>query len=349
MSDLKEISVGKYHTLYLKVNGTVWAVGLNSSGQLGDGTTTNRINPVQVMDASGYPLSGVVRISAGNEYSVFSKSDGSVWATGYNASGQLGNGTTSYSTYPVQVVEDSGSPFEEVKEISAGMGGSGSTFYLKADGTVWAAGYNGVGTLGNGTYNNTSTPVQVVDASGNPLNGVAKISVGVDHSVFLKGDGTVWAVGYNSNGQLGDGTNTLRTNPVQVVDGSGNPLSGVVGISAGNYHTVYLKEDGTVWATGKNENGQLGDGTTTGKYNPVQVLDVSGNPLTGVVEISAGRDHSVFLKGDGTVWAVGLNSSGQLGDGTNTLRTNPVQVVDASGNPLSEVVSLNAGGAVRSI
>ena len=156
-------------------------------------------------------------------------------------------------------------------------------------------------------------------------------------------------MGYNSNGQLGDGTNTLRTNPVQVVDVSGNPLSGVVGISAGNYHTVYLKEDGTVWATGKNENGQLGDGTTTGKYNPVQVLDVSGNPLTGVVEISAGRDHSVFLKGDGTVWAVGLNSSGQLGDGTNTLRTNPVQVVDASGNPLSGVVRINAGGAVRSI
>ena len=181
--------------------------------------------------------------------------------------------------------------------------------------------------------------MQVVSGSGNPLTGVVEVSAGVGHTVFLKGDGTVWAVGQTSYGQLGDGTSTpYRFNPVQVVDGSGNPLIGVVGISAGENHTVYLKGDGTVWAVGSNGSGQLGDGTTTDSLNPVQVVDGSGNPLSGVVGVSAGVNHTVYLQGDGTVWAVGSNGSGQLGDGTTTLSSNPVQVVDGSGNPLSGVV-----------
>ena len=91
-----------------------------------------------------------------------------------------------------------------------------------------------------------------------PQISIKATSAGTSHTVYLKGDGTVWAAGYNSNGQLGDGTTTNRSNPVQVVDGSGNPLSGGGGgISAGYYHTVYLKGDGTVWAAGRNESGQL--------------------------------------------------------------------------------------------
>ena len=128
------------------------------------------------------------------------------------------------------------------------------------------------------------------------------VAAGSSYTVYLKGDGTVWAAGRNHFGQLGDGTTTNRTNPVQVVDVSGNPLSGVVGVSAGVNHTVYLKGDGTVWAVGHNADGRLGDGTTTNRTNPVQVVDGSGNPLSGVVGISAGQHHTVYLKGDGTVW-----------------------------------------------
>ena len=115
-------------------------------------------------------------------------------------------------------------------------------------------------------------------------------------------DGTVWATGYNTNGQLGDGTTTDRTNPVQVTNGDGTELSGVIGISAGQYHTVYLKSDGTVWAAGKNTYGQLGDGTTTQRSNPVQVTNADGTGLSGVVGISASLTHTVYLKSDGTVW-----------------------------------------------
>ena len=171
---------------------------------------------------------------------------------------------------------------------------------------------------GTGPPPNRSNPVQVLDGSGNPLSGMVGISAGSYYTVYLKRDGTVWAVGYNSSGQLGDGTTTNRTNPVPVLDGSGNPLSGVVGISAGGNHTVYLQGDGTVWATGSNTFGQLGDGTTTTKSQPGagggwigQSAERGGGDLRG-------NSHTVYLKGDGTVWAAGYNGSGQLGDGTTT-------------------------------
>jgi Regulator of chromosome condensation (RCC1) repeat/Carboxypeptidase regulatory-like domain len=134
-------------------------------------------------------------------------------------------------------------------------------------------------------------------------------------TVFLKGDGTVWAWGSNSNGQLGNGTTTDSSTPVQV-----SGLSGVTAVAAGSAHAIALKGDGTVWAWGSNSNGQLGNGTTTDSSTPVQV---SG--LSGVTAVAAGSAYTIALKGDGTVWAWGSNSNGQLGNGT-TDSLSPVPV-----------------------
>ena len=270
----------------MKEDGTVWAVGLNSHGQLGDGSFIDRSNPVQLLDGSGIPLSGVVSISAGGDFTVCLKEDRTVWAVGNNFYGQLGDGTT----------------------------------------------------IGR------SSLVQVVDSSGNPLRDIVSISAGDAHTIFLRGDGTVLAVGRN-NRRLGDGTTTDRSNPVQVVHGSGYPISEVVGISAGEEHSTFLKMDGTIWAVGTNLNGQLGDGSYNHWSYPVQVVDGSGNPFTGVIAISAGESHTVFLKNDGTVWAAGYNANGRLGDGTVTQRNQPVCVVDDLGNPFSDVVAISAGAS----
>jgi alpha-tubulin suppressor-like RCC1 family protein len=163
------------------------------------------------------------------------------------------------------------------------------------------------------------------DEKGKPIFDIFSRVVAVaegDRSTFaLKNDGTVWAWGANSNGQLGDGTTVDRHSPSQIPG-----FTGVVAISAGFQYTMALKNDGTVWTWGANWYGQLGDGTTTDRYAPVQVLDEGGAPLVDVVSISAGDGVSIVIKNDGTVWAWGANSSGQVGNGTTTNRLVPVQV-----------------------
>jgi hypothetical protein len=200
---------------------------------------------------------------------------------------------------------------------------------LKNDGTVWAWGYNYDGELGNGTWNSSNVPVQV---SG--LTSVTAIAGGGGHSLALKNDGTVWAWGYNYGGELGNGTWNSSNVPVQV-----SSLTGITAIAAGDGgHSLALKNDGTVWAWGDNEYGELGNGTNTNSNVPVQV---SG--LTGITAIAGGVVHSIAVKNDGTVWAWGNNGNGQLGNGTNTNSNLPVQVSGLTG------VTSIAGGLYHSL
>ena len=191
----------------------------------------------------------------------------------------------------------------------------------------WGA--NNEGELGNGT---TTTPVTTPQLGMTTLTALSQIATGALHTLALKTDGTVWASGYNNNGQLGINNTTKQTSPVQVLKGSSSSatdyLTGVVQVAAGGYHSLAVKNDGTVWAWGLNDNGQLGDGTTINRLSPVQVLGVGGSGfLTGVVQVAAGGSHSLAVKNDGTVWAWGQNTSGQLGDNSTTNRSTPVQVL----------------------
>jgi len=147
-----------------------------------------------------------------------------------------------------------------------------------------------------------------------------KIAAGGAHTVALKSDATLWAWGDNYFGELGDGSAINRYSPVQV----GDARDWVSIAAGGEYHTVALKSDGTLWAWGCNNNGELGDGTTTWRNSPVQVGDAKD-----WVSIAAGHFHTMGLKSGGTLWAWGDNSFGQLGDGTTTQKNSPVQVGDA--------------------
>lgn len=154
------------------------------------------------------------------------------------------------------------------------------------------------------------------------------VAAGSLHAAAAKSDGTVWCWGWNTDGQLGNGT----TNPSQI-PARITTLSDVVEVAAGYYHTAALKSDGTVWAWGRNFNGQLGDGTSTMRLSPVRTAG-----LSGITAIACGGSSTYALRSDGTVWAWGLNSQGQLGDGTETDRYAPVQVLGLSG-----VVAIAAG------
>src|SRR3990170_1798433 len=249
-----QIAAGSYHTLAIKSDGTLWAWGYNYSGQLGDGTTSNKTTPVQIGTGTNWS-----QIAAGGYHSLAIKSDGTLWAWSGNSFGQLGDGTSrDYKTTPVQI--GTGTNWSQI------AAGDYHTLAIKSDGTLWAWGYNSYGQLGDGASgggNYKTTPVQI----GTGTNW-SQIAAGGYHTLAIKSDGTLWAWGGNSFGQLGDGTSSdYKTTPVQI--GTGTNWSQ---IAAGGYHTLAIKSDRTLWAWG-NYYGQLGDATAW-KETPQYIMNM---------------------------------------------------------------------------
>ncbi|MCL2083368.1 MAG: InlB B-repeat-containing protein, partial [Oscillospiraceae bacterium] len=256
-----------------------------------------------IPEAQEYPYA----VAAGWDHTVTLKTDGSLWAWGNNASGQLGDGTTAQGAAPVQI--GTASDWETMST------GNNYTVAIKADGSLWSWGNNTNGQLGDGTTTSRTAPVRIGAA-----NDWAVVSAGNNHTMALKTDGSLWAWGNNTNGQLGDGTTTQRTVPVQI--GTTNNWAS---ISSGGSYTVAVSSMGSLWAWGNNANGQLGDGTTTQRTAPVKI-----GTATDWEIISAGNNHVVAIKTNGELWAWGFNANGQLGNGTTTARTYPVRIGTAA-------------------
>lgn len=269
-----------------------------------------------------FAFSGNNPIAAGNLMSIALRSDGAVWTWGSNAVLKLGDGTIYNRTIPVQALASPSTkapPYlANVVSVATGMD---FTMALRQDGSIWCVGAN--------LYYQCTGAVTLTD--------VKAIDGGHAHGLALKSDGTVWAWGRNNRGQIGSGTYSFGFPPVQV-------LTKAKAIAAGQEHSVALKSDGTVWTWGFNGYGQLGNGTGTESNAPLQVFMSDGvTPLTNVVAIAAGDNHTLALVSDGTVWAWGVNLHEQLGDGTTTHRTRPVQVKKDAANYLTSVEAIDAG------
>jgi len=276
-----------------------------------------------------------------SHHNISVQNDGTALTWGANVYGQLGDNTTTKKKNPIVVTDALGNTLTGIQSVSAGLS---STVILKNDGTLLAVGRNHVGQLGDGTTANRHVLVVVTDALGNPITGIQRVVLGTYFTVALKDDGTMLAWGNNTQGQLGDGTTVTKVNPVVVADALGNPITGIQSIAAGLNHALALKNDGTMLAWGVNNLGQLGDGTTLSKSNPVVVTDALGSPISGVISVTAGDNYNVALKNDGTMLAWGYNNVGQLGDGTTATKFNPVVVSDALGNPITGITMVSAGG-----
>ena len=307
LAGLVGLAPGTFHTVLVRQDGSVWSTGVNSD------VRSERF--VQLIP------NGATAAAAGNYYSMVLKEDGRVWVTGKNARGELsifGGSKTSMRTFSlVKIIVDA-------KVVAAGTYHS---MILTQEGFVWVTGWNKYGQLGDGSTNDRNRFIVVIAENTGKYVAVA---AGDIHSIALKQDGSVWAAGRNSNGQLGDGSKDDRNRFVKVMS------SGAANVAAGGYHSIVLKQDGSVWATGFNKYGQLGDGTTTDQIDYVQV--VSGEAKA----VAAGSRHSMVLKQDGSVWATGNNKYGQIGDGSLTDSTVFSEVI-------SQGTATIAAGALHSM
>ncbi|MCC6629576.1 MAG: S8 family serine peptidase [Chloroflexi bacterium] len=279
---------------------------------------------------------------------------GYVATWGVNNYGQLGTGAPlGEGPNPTPGLVDG------LGNVTAVVAGGGLTLALRADGSVWAWGWNDWGTLGDGTTVGRAVPMPVLDPAdpSGRLTGVTSLASTFNHTLALKRDGTLLAWGVNNHGQLGDGTTTDRKLPTPVLDPTDptGRLTNVRAIAAGGNHSLVVLKDGTVRAWGDHASGQLGTGqpapvcppsTDSCRTLPVRVADPTdpSGALRRVKAVAAGLLHSLALMEDGRVLGWGRNREGQLGDATVVDRPFPVPVLSLDGRtPLRGIASVSAG------
>ncbi|MCX7917751.1 MAG: hypothetical protein N2589_06480 [bacterium] len=313
-NDVVKIVSGKSHTLILTKNGDVFGFGWNKAGQIGFRNDENSLKPTQIKLNNKIHLLDIIDIGAGDIHSIALRKNGVVLTWGGNFSGQLGNLTYNDSPFPVIVREKNGNIFNGVIKVAAGWDFS---VVLKKDGTVWTWGDNKCGQLGDGSFKNRNYPIPVRNHLGKGyLKDIIDIKAGAFHILALSKDGTVWSWGNNEFGQLGDGSFENKFYPVKVRNLSGRGyLENIVKIECGAFHSLAIDKDGNLYAWGKNWKGQLGDGTYINRNRPIQVLGENGDGfLKNVVDVSAGRNHTIALNRKGEIFVWGGNVFGQLGN-----------------------------------
>jgi alpha-tubulin suppressor-like RCC1 family protein len=290
------VAGGGFHTLFVRSDGSLWAMGDNQYGELGDGTLNSTNLPEMILPGN------VMAVAAGVYHSLLLKSDSSLWGMGYNHDGELGNGTfgsTNQTNRPIYIDTN----------VIAIAAGNYHSLYQKDDGGLWGTGSNPQGALGTGNDNNVYTPVEIT-------NYVFGFAAGGNHSLFFyddPDDPNLWAMGDNSYGEFGNANNNNTSRPELVTDlivGFFGVIT-LASVATGSDHTLYLAgDDNALLGTGRNDYGELGDGSYITTNNTVEA------GLDFIQQLAAGAYHSMCLVSDGSLRLMGNNGGGELGDGT---------------------------------
>ena len=301
IDDIKQV-VSSDHTMILKNDGTLWGCGRNSYGQLGLGDTTDREEGfIQISD-------DVSQVACGISSTFILKNDGTLWGCGRNYYGDLGLADTDIRKEFVQIPN-----IDDVKQIICGVN---YTLVLKNDGTLWGCGDNSDGQLGLGdTTDREEGFVEI------PITDIKQLMCGYKCTFVLKNDNTLWGTGSSTKYQLGLGdtdnrtTFTLITDNVKKVSSGGTTTYNSTSGYDYTMQTMILKNDGTLWGCGRNNNGQLGLGDTSGINTLTQVTTNINNDVKDVICLDS---NTYIIKNDDTIWSCGLNTYGQLGVATGT-------------------------------
>ena len=279
LSNWSIIAVAGYHTAALKTDGTMWTWGNNAQGRLGDNTVVYKSSPVQVGALTTWS-----KIAPGTHKTAFGmavKTDGTMWTWGYAGFGQLGDVTVYNKSSPIQI--------GSLTNWSLVAAGGYHSLAIKTNGTLWAWGRATHGQLGyeealNQFPSGTSSPVQI-----GALTTWSKIDGGTYNSMALKTDGTMWLWGFGNYGILGQNNQVYKSSPVQLGALTTWSKIAMCGINDSG-HVLAIKTDGTLWAWGASNRGQVGDNTTIFRSSPVQI-----GALTTWSQIGAGGNHSVAI------------------------------------------------------
>ena len=290
---IKQVAIGDEHSAAITEDRSLYMWGLNSCGQLGNGTTSvwNSADstPTKIMNNVDY-----VNVGYGN--SAVITANGELYMWGSNFYGQLGDYNGGESSVPLKIMD-------EVASVSFGDRNCAA---ITKDGSLYTWGNNTSGQLGNGTsdyYNHSRAKI---------MDNVASVSLGYAHSAAITTDGSLYMWGSNSEGQLGDGTTTGSSQPIKIMDS-------VISVSLCNDQSAAITKDGSLYMWGRNYEGQLGDGTTTKSSTPIKILD-------NVVSVSLGEHHSAAITKDGSLYMWGCNSVGELGNGTSDFDAHPYPI-----------------------
>ena len=346
--EITAISAYNLHSAAIDSEGNLYTWGHNNSGQLGDGTTTLRAIPAKINGKGAIAENAkIMSVNVGGYFTTAVDSEGNLYTWGLNSHNELGDGTDVDKTTPVKINGKGDIP-ENAKIMSVGAGEFHSAA-IDSEGNLYTWGENSAGKLGDGTDVDKATPVKINGKGDIPENAkIISVSAGEYHTIAIDSEGNLYTWGNNNSGQLGDGTETNRKVPVKI-NGKGDiPKNAkITSVGAGEFHSAAIDSEGNLYTWGRNDSGQLGDGTNVKKATPVKINgkgSISEN--TKIMSVSAGNYHTAVIDSEGNLYSWGSNSWGELCDGSSKNSFTPVEAILTVD---SEIVEKTSDGTNDSI